>query len=106
MQLVPSFYIDYNDGKCFRMNRISNNTYSLVAYGRHLELEQIDAESVDFSCSGDEFHQIWEDYFDLKYDYRPIVQRLLEQEDGFLQKATEYGKGIRILRQEPCEAAH
>ncbi len=97
-----------DSGQCFRMNRIYEGNkikYGLVAYGRYLELTQTGPETVELSCSEEEFHEVWEEYFDLKYDYGRIVAGLLEGEDQFLRKAAGYGKGIRILKQEPFEAA-
>ena len=91
-------------GQCFRMNEIEDNKYSTVAYGRYIELTQIDENTVDFSCTEDEIDEVWKDYFDLSYDYKSIVERLISGEDEFLKKSAEYGKGIRILRQEPFEA--
>lgn len=97
-----------DSGQCFRMNRIENKDnklmYALVAYERYLELTQLDEETVELSCSEAEYNQIWEDYFDLKYDYGTIINKLSDGEDQFLQKAAEYGKGIRILKQESYEA--
>ena len=98
-----------DSGQCFRMNRIEEQNiqerYSLVAYGRYLELTQLDAEIVELSCSEDEYQQVWREYFDLDYDYGRIVKELAEGEDIFLKAAAAYGEGIRILKQEPFEAA-
>lgn len=91
-------------GQCFRMNEIEGNKYCTVAYGRYIELTQIDETTVNFGCKEDEFNVIWKDYFDLSYDYKRIVDRLLSGEDEFLKESAEFGKGIRILRQEPFEA--
>lgn len=93
-----------DSGQCFRMNKIEENKYGLIAFGKYLELEQLDDHTVSFHCSEEEFYEIWEDYFDLKYDYKGIVNQLLTGKDEFLQKAAEYGRGIRILKQEPFEA--
>ncbi|MBE5965863.1 MAG: hypothetical protein E7255_02675 [Lachnospiraceae bacterium] len=93
-----------DSGQCFRMNKIGQDKFSVIAYGRYLELTQIDEETVDFGCEEEEFHKIWEKYFDLTYDYKEIVDHLLGGEDDFLKKAAEYGRGIRILKQEPFEA--
>lgn len=90
-------------GQCFRMNSLAENHYNLVAYGRYLELKQIAAETVELSCSEEEFHLIWKDYFDLNYDYNKIVNDIMDDEDEFLKKAVEYGGGIRILKQESFE---
>ncbi len=95
-------------GQCFRMNRLNSqdNTikYSLIAYGRYLELSQIDGRTVELSCSEEEYREIWEEYFDMNYNYSLIVGSLINSEDKFLREAAEYGYGIRILKQEPFEA--
>lgn len=98
-----------DSGQCFRMSRIDNegNTdkYGLVAYGRYLEITQIDEDTVMLDCTADEYDQIWEEYFDLNYDYGKVTRELINGEDPFLKQAALYGKGIRILKQEPFEAA-
>lgn len=95
-------------GQCFRMNRLNSqdNTikYSLIAYGRYLELSQIDGRTIELSCSEEEYREIWEEYFDMNYNYSLIVGSLINSEDKFLREAAEYGYGIRILKQEPFEA--
>ena len=93
-----------DSGQCFRMKQIDKDRYCLVAYGRYLELTQIDPDTVELSCSDNDFYEIWEEYFDLKYDYGKIVEQLTEGEDQFLKEAAAYGSGIRILKQEPFEA--
>lgn len=97
-----------DSGQCFRMKRVEDGCgrakYSLVAYGRYLELIQISEEVVELSCSKEEYEQIWEDYFDLSYDYGRIADSLIEGDDEFLKEAAQFGRGIRILRQEPFEA--
>jgi len=89
------------------MNRLDSNdgceSYYLIAYGKYLKLTQIDEGTVLFDCTEDEYYQLWEDYFDLKYDYGKIVNAIEAGEDEFLKNAANYGKGIRILRQEPYE---
>lgn len=98
-----------DSGQCFRMNPTKQVegklSYGLVAYGKYLELTQLEEDMVELGCTKEEYDEIWEDYFDLTYDYHKIVQELKEGEDSFLRKAAEYGSGIRILKQEPFEAA-
>ncbi len=97
-----------DSGQCFRMNRINSEKgkirYGMIAYGKYLELEQVDEDQVEFYCTEEEYHGIWEEYFDLSYDYENLVRTLIEGEDPFLKEAAAYGKGIRILKQEPFEA--
>lgn len=97
-----------DSGQCFRMNRIGNVenkiSYRLIAYGRYLELTQQDPETVELSCTKSEFLEVWEDYFDLTYDYGKVIADLNLGDDAFLKGAADYGSGIRILKQEPFEA--
>lgn len=90
-------------GQCFRMNPITHNRYGLIAYDRYIELTQIDEDIIEISCNHDEYKRIWNDYFDLDYDYGRIVDGLKAGSDEFLREAATYGSGIRILRQEPFE---
>jgi N-glycosylase/DNA lyase len=85
------------------MNKIGNQRFSLIAYGRYLELLQISEDTVELSCTEEEYEQVWKDYFDLEYDYNSIIENLHKGSDNFLKEAAEYGKGIRILKQEPFE---
>lgn len=97
-----------DSGQCFRMNKIDKDSgmisYSLIAYGRYLVLRQRKNDIVELSCSEEEFHAVWEDYFDMKYDYGNVTDELLQGEDEFLRQAAEFGHGVRILSQEPFEA--
>jgi N-glycosylase/DNA lyase len=86
------------------MNPITEYKYSLIAFDRYIELEQIEEDVISISCTEKDYNLIWEDYFDLKYDYGTIVDKLYAGSDEFLKAAVTYGKGIRILRQEPFEA--
>lgn len=96
-----------DSGQCFRMNPLEcedgRECYSLIAYGRYLKLTQIDEATVMLDCTEEEFYRLWENYFDLDYDYGRIVREITSADDEFLKEAVSYGKGIRILRQEPFE---
>ena len=92
-----------DSGQCFRMNPISENKYSLIAFDRYIELEQVEEHIIDISCNEEDFELIWKDYFDLDYDYDRIVDDLTSSSDEFLKAAASYGSGIRILRQDPYE---
>lgn len=90
-------------GQCFRMNPIGTNRYGLVAFDRYIELEQVNEDTVEILCSDEDYESIWKDYFHLDYDYGSIVDKLVKGPDNFLKEAAAYGKGIRILRQDPFE---
>lgn len=92
-----------DSGQCFRMNPIGNNKHSLIAFDSYIELEQIEEDIVEISCSEKEYERIWKDYFDLDYDYGWIVDTLTKGSDKFMKEAAQYGNGIRILKQNPFE---
>ena len=88
-------------GQCFRWYREPDGSYTGVVRGKVanvlyrpgvLELDNVTAE---------DFKQIWFDYFDLGRDYGLIKKAVTT--DEIMEKAVEFGSGIRILRQEPWE---
>lgn len=92
-----------DSGQCFRMIEIDKDTYSLIAFDRYITLRQIDENNIELSCSQDEYDEIWHDYFDMDYDYSDICNRLISGDDKFLSDAASFGRGIRILQQDPFE---
>ncbi len=90
-------------GQCFRMNPIGNGKYSLIAFGRYLEISQQKEDTLELHCTEEDFDAIWKSYFHLDYDYETIVSSLSQSSDDFLRRAVKNGSGIRILRQEPFE---
>ena len=88
-------------GQCFRWDADESGAYIGVAHGRAARLRQA-GESVFISGTPEEFESVWRGYFDLDRDYAGIRQQLCI--DDFMRRATEYGAGIRILRQDKWEA--
>ncbi len=88
-------------GQCFRMEKIEEDRFSLVALGRYLEMEQKGSE-VTFFCEQEEFDSFWRNYFDLDADYGGYL-RAIDPRDRYLLEAARLGSGIRILRQELWE---
>ena len=95
-------------GQCFRwdieencLNVEGEVSYIGVAHGRVARVRQC-CESVFISASIEDFETTWRGYFDLDRDYAQIRKQLCL--DDFMRSATEYGEGIRILRQDKWEA--
>lgn len=88
-------------GQCFRWNRDSSGTYTGTAFNRVLEVEKREKDILFYNTDIKEFEEIWIPYFDLYRDYDTIKNKL--KEDPLLELSMEYGKGIRLLRQEPFE---
>lgn len=91
-----------DSGQCFRMKQIGKNTFQLIAGGRLLTIKEDGAEHYLFDCGQDDFEHIWREYLDLSRDYGAILEGISEG-DPFLMSAKAFGKGLRILRQEPFE---
>ncbi len=94
-------------GQCFRAKRMEDGRYSFVVGDKILHIAaanptvEIGGE-FEISCSKDEWDQTWKPYFDLANNYTAVI----EQEKGkhpFTDKAMDFGRGLRILRQEPWE---
>lgn len=94
-----------NSGQCFRMKPESyqgtENTYSVIASGRYLELSQEENECT-FYCTEEEFEDFWKAYFDLEEDYASYITQI-NPNDSYLKSAAAFGQGIRILRQDLWE---
>lgn len=88
-------------GQCFRMKEKSENLYSVIVGRHYLELEQQGEECI-FYCDDAEFHDFWKAYFDLEGDYASYIGKIAPN-DSYLNNAAEFGRGIRILRQDLWE---
>ena len=88
-------------GQCFRLNPNGEGGYTLVALGRVLRLSETPIGCA-LDCSQAEFDALWRDYFDLERDYADI-RACVDPNDAFLNRACDYGRGIRMLRQDPWE---
>jgi N-glycosylase/DNA lyase len=90
-------------GQCFRWVKQEDGSYTGVAYGRVLNVRSDYDKGIVVLDNTDkkEFQEIWYNYFDLGRDYGEIKSVLAE--DPVLDTAIEYGRGIRILKQEPWE---
>ena len=66
-------------GQCFRMMQKDKNTYSVIASGRYLEVEQKGKE-ISFSCEEAEFDEFWRDYFDIDRDYAAYMESVRSEE--------------------------
>lgn len=89
-------------GQAFRWSENGNGRWCGVAYNRYLELSKgPDGTVVLYGTTEEDFENIWYGYFDLKRDYASVIRSIEGNE--ILARAAEFGKGIRILNQEPWE---
>ena len=85
-------------GQCFRWNADENGVYTGVAGGYAAVVEQTDD---GVYITSDAPAELWREYFDLETDYESISSAF---EGEYLRTCVEYGRGIRILRQDSWEA--
>ena len=88
-------------GQCFRMTEREDGWCSVIAGDHYVDIMQ-HLDQVTFHCSQSEFDSFWKEYFDLNRDYRAI-QKQISEDDAYLLSASEYGSGIRILKQDLWE---
>ena len=95
-------------GQCFRWRKIEDEKYIGVIKNGVAEIQKTTPNSVciEYEIYSDynkvEYEKDLRDYFDLNTDYSKI-KSTISKDDLNLQKAIEYGKGIRILNQDPWE---
>lgn len=91
-----------HSGQCFRAVERNDGLFRFIT-GRHvLYIRHIQGIRYDVSCSPYLWNHLWKPYFDLSENYEAI-RNSISPNDHYLQKAADYSRGIRILRQDPWE---
>ena len=85
-------------GQCFRWNADENGVYHGVA-GENPAKVFVNGDKVYITSEAPE--SFWRSYFDMDTDYELAAAGFTGE---YLERCREFGKGIRILRQEPWEA--
>lgn len=85
-------------GQCFRWNADENGVYHGIVAGHYAEV-CIEDDIVYITSDAPE--TLWMEYFDLGTDYAGISRSFTGE---YLEACTEFGMGIRILRQDSWEA--
>lgn len=98
---VKDFNTDhiFDCGQCFRWQRQEDGSYIGPAMGRAVKISYADGQLIIDNCGKEDFENIWKKYLDLDTDYG-LIKEKLSAEDQIMQAASEYGYGIRILRQD------
>ena len=105
IQIQDDFDLDKiaRSGQCFRWQNAGESAWRIVHKGQCLLIRELGEGRYRLSCSEEAYHTHWRSYFDLDEDYREIRAKIKAEDDPFLHTACTYGKGIRILRQDPWE---
>ena len=100
--------IDFNPkhifecGQCFRWKLEEDGSYTGVVKGKILNVDMKDNKIYLNNTTLEDFNTIWYNYFDLGRDYTHIKKQLKSM-DEYLDKACDFGWGIRILQQDGWE---
>lgn len=89
-------------GQCFRWHKQDDGSYTGVAMGKILNVKREDNKIYLNNTNLEDFNNIWYNYFDLETNYTDI-KKTLKNMDEYLDKACDFGWGIRILRQDGWE---
>ena len=89
-------------GQCFRWNKNEDESYTGVIKDAVLNVRIKDDKIIFKGISNKDIKQLVNYYFDLDKDYE-IIKNKLSNIDEYLKTSVEYGKGIRILKQDLWE---
>ena len=99
----------FDCGQCFRFDRVVDSRhgceYAGVAFGRHVSFASEGDKLYVYNSDARDFENVWYPFLCLDMDYEAVNKDILEHSHGTVMvDAMEYGKGIRILRQDAREA--
>lgn len=86
-------------GQCFNFDKLDEEVYEVVAFGRAVKMEQTDKVLRIYGSSMEDYEGIWKLYLDMDNDYGLIKQSVIKA-DGALKTAVDEKSGIRILNQD------
>lgn len=98
----------FDCGQSFRFEQVVGSRHECewggIAHGRAVSFASEGDRLYVYNSTEEEFEGIWRGYLGLDVDYEKIASDILSRsESEALARAVEYGKGIRILRQEKWE---
>ncbi len=89
-------------GQCFRIKKYDDTHFRFITNENVLHIKKTDEGTYDADCDNATWDNIWHDYFDLNRNYSKIRSEILN-DDIVLKNMADFGKGIRIARQEAFE---
>ena len=90
----------FDCGQCFRWTFDGEGWVGVVGT-RAVRCVQQENGFIIENSTVEEVENFWKIYFDLDRDYTEAIRGF--EDDKYLSAAAEFGKGIRILRQDPLE---
>lgn len=97
-----------DSGQCFRPKEISSGVFRFIVGEKVLHISRREENLFEVDCAAEDWQDVWKNYFDLDTNYASIRRDVETFASGkpyekILIDAVNFGKGIRILNQEPFE---
>ncbi len=89
-------------GQCFRVKEAGSGIFMFITGEHVVFIKELGDKKFEVSCSEKEWEEIWTAYFDLDRSYEDICRKEYGKHD-FTDKAIDFGRGLRILRQDKWE---
>lgn len=89
-------------GQCFRVKRFEDGAFRFVTGDSCVYIKDMGNHFFSVSSDLDEWNRVWRRYFDFDRCYRDIFDREYDKHP-FVNEAMRFGRGLRILRQDPWE---
>ncbi|MCI9129281.1 MAG: DNA-3-methyladenine glycosylase 2 family protein [Eggerthellaceae bacterium] len=89
-------------GQCFRIQAEDGGSYRLVFQDHVMHMRDAGEGAFEVSCTPDEFWSVWAPYLDLDRSYSSVRARAANK-SSFLDRTMEFGRGLRVLNQDPWE---
>ena len=99
----------FDCGQCFRFDEVTSSVhqteFSGVAYGRFVSFAQDENTLYIYGSTQEEYEALWKRFLAIDQDYKEIDGEILASYRSLaLERAVNYGNGIRILAQDGFEA--
>lgn len=88
-------------GQCFRWDEVGKDEFIGVVDGKVIHIKEEDGVFTFYDTDKEYFDSFLMEYFDFSLDYNEIDKKI--STDDHIKKCIEYGKGIRILKQDLFE---
>lgn len=88
-------------GQCFRWDEVDKDEFIGVVDGKVMHIKEDDGVFTFYDTDKEYFDSFLNNYFDFNLDYNEIDKKI--STDDHIKKCIEYGKGIRILKQDLFE---
>ena len=90
----------YDSGQVFNWYKEKDGSFTIISKDRLINLKH--GKNDILKTKYDKFDEFWENYFDLNKDYNEIF-KTFPKDDIHLEKALEYGSGLKLLNQDIFE---